>query len=238
MKSAGFGVRNHIYKKGEYMIKKQVLGLLIGMVLFVGCKPKVEVLAGKEGANFILTADPKDAKISFFKKDMTKEPGKQILDVEFVLQGKTIEMNLLSNPLYMKVELGSEYIYKVEKSGFVSQEEEVTLKLGENLEKNIILYTEDELKSKKEENWSEYLGDMNWESANKKCNEVAGRRLPSLKELKLAYDAGITKSWQKVGYYYWSSTPYDEEGYYWLNVEFSDTIHSNRIKHIGVRCRL
>jgi hypothetical protein len=220
------------------MIKKQVVGVLIGIVLFMGCsKPKVDVLPGKEGANFILLADPKDAKISIFKKDITKEPGKQILDVEFVLQGKSIEMNLLSNPLFMKLELGSEYTYKVEKSGFVTQEGEVILKLGENLEKNIILYTEEELKSKKEENWSEYIGEMNWESASKKCNEVAGRRLPSIRELKLAYEAGITKSWQKDGNNYWSSTPYDAESYSIFYVSIGDTSDGNRYDTYNVRCR-
>ena len=219
------------------MIKKQVVGVLIGMALFVGCsKPKVEVLAGKEGANFILTADPKDAKISLFKKDTTKEPGKQILDVEFVLQGKSIEMNLLSNPLFMKLELGSEYTYKVEKSGFVTQEGEVILKLGENLEKNIILYTEEELKSKKEEKWSEYIGEMNWESASKKCNEVAGRRLPSIRELKLAHEAGITKSWQEA-HDYWSSTPYDAESYLEFYVRLGRTYGSSRSLNFDVRCR-
>ena len=220
------------------MIKRQVIGVMIGMALFVGCsKPKVEVLPGKEGANFILTTDPKDAKISFFKKDSTKEPGKQILDVDFVLQGKSIEMNLLSNPLYMKLELGSEYTYKVEKSGFVAEEGEVSLKLGENLGKNITLFTEEEFKSKKEENWSEYIGKMNWESASKKCNEVAGRRLPSFRELKLAYEAGITKSWQKDGSDYWSSTPYDAERHYVLLVDSGSTYYGDRNNRSYVRCR-
>ncbi len=51
------------------MIKKQILGILIAMVSLVGCvKPKVKVLSGKEGANYILTIDPKDAKISFLRK--------------------------------------------------------------------------------------------------------------------------------------------------------------------------
>ena len=226
------------------MIKRQVIGVLIGMVLFVGCsKPKVEVLAGREGANFILTANPKDAKISFFKKDPTKEQGKQILDVEFVLQGKSIEMNLLSNPLYMKLELGSEYTYKVEKSGFVSQEGEVILKLGENLEKNIILYTEEELNSKKVENWSEYLGNMNWDIASKKCNEVTGRRLPTVRELFLAKEAGITKSWSINGNYYWSSDSYDRgNGHKLVDVidggycgdDYCDAI---RFRNFGIRCR-
>ena len=234
------------------MIKKQVIGVLIGLALFVGCsKPKVEVLAGKEGANFILTADPKDAKISFFKKDHTKEPGKQILDVEFVLQGKTIEMNLLSNPLYMKLELGSEYIYKVEKSGFVSEEGDITLKLGENLEKKIIVYTEDELKSKKEENWSEYLGQMDWVSANKKCNEVAGRRLASIREFELAKQAGITKAWEKdPGHIHWSSTTYTSSSNEVFVKKFNDgsgrTSDDHRSSRFGdqlsylynVRCRL
>jgi hypothetical protein len=200
------------------MIKRQVVGVLIGMALFVGCsKPKVEVLAGREGANLILLADPKDAKISIFKKDSSKEKGKQLQDVDFVLQGKSIEMNLLSNPLYMKIELGADYTYKVEKVGFVTEESEVNLKLGENLERIIILYTEGELiKSKVEENWSEYLGFWTLQSANEEC-EVVGGRLPTIKELQVAFDSGITKSWQKE--YYLSSTPHDAKRYYLLNVK-------------------
>ena len=61
------------------------------------------------------------------------------------------------------------------------------------------------------------MGEMGWYYANEKCKSL-GMRLPTLDELKKAYDAGILKSWQKDGYYYWSSTPYDAELYYRLDV--------------------
>ena len=54
--------------------------------------------------------------------------------------------------------------------------------------------------------WSSYQGNMSWEDANEKCKSI-GMRLPTLKELKAAYDSGITKSWQNDGRNYWSSTP-------------------------------
>jgi hypothetical protein len=70
-----------------------------------------------------------------------------------------------------------------------------------------------------------------------KCNEVAGRRLPSIRELKLAYEAGITKSWQKDGYDYWSSTPYNAESYNGLSVLYGYTSFYNRYKNYGLHCR-
>jgi len=65
--------------------------------------------------------------------------------------------------------------------------------------------------------FSEYQGNMNWDSANAKCGSI-GMHLPTIDELKKAYESGITKSWQKDGYSYWSSTPYDAEGYYGFDV--------------------
>jgi len=49
------------------------------------------------------------------------------------------------------------------------------------------------------------LGYMDWYSANEKCRSI-GMRLPTLIELKAAYNVGITKSWQKDVVIYWSST--------------------------------
>ena len=78
------------------------------------------------------------------------------------------------------------------------------------------------------------MGDMNWDSANAKCRSI-GMRLPSIDELKAAYNAGITKSWQ--GNYYWSSTPYDAESYYRLVVR-NGSRSSERYNNYGVvRCR-
>ena len=78
------------------------------------------------------------------------------------------------------------------------------------------------------------MGDMNWDSANAKCRSI-GMRLPSIDELKAAYNAGITKSWQ--GNYYWSSTPYDAERYYELIVDNGVTDYYDRNGLSIVRCR-
>jgi hypothetical protein len=65
--------------------------------------------------------------------------------------------------------------------------------------------------------FSEYQGQLTWNDANKKCKSLK-MRLPTITELKEAYESGITKSWQKDGSNYWSSTPYVAERYYGLNV--------------------
>ncbi len=55
--------------------------------------------------------------------------------------------------------------------------------------------------------WSGYLGEMKWEEANEKCNKI-GMRLPTIYELKSAYDMGITNNWGGVYIiYFWSFTP-------------------------------
>jgi hypothetical protein len=85
--------------------------------------------------------------------------------------------------------------------------------------------------------WSEYMGFMSWSSAEHKCKSI-GMRLPTIKELEAAYNAGITKSWQKDGYSYWSSTPYDAERYYGLIVGDGDTDNDRyRSSNGSVRCR-
>ncbi len=84
--------------------------------------------------------------------------------------------------------------------------------------------------------FSEYQGNMSWDSANTKCRSI-GMRLPTIDELKAAYNAGITKSWQKDGSSYWSSTPYDAVRYYELNVDFGSTRSDYRYDYSNVRCR-
>jgi hypothetical protein len=62
-------------------------------------------------------------------------------------------------------------------------------------------------------------------------------RLPTITELKEAYELGITYSWQKDGFNYWSSTPYDAERYYALSVDNGGTGSSGRSGSDTVRCR-
>ena len=52
--------------------------------------------------------------------------------------------------------------------------------------------------------WSDYQGQLNWSKANLKCEEIQ-MRLPTMYELKMAYDSGITDYWRQNGNIYWSS---------------------------------
>ena len=79
------------------------------------------------------------------------------------------------------------------------------------------------------------MGAMDWDSANAKCRSI-GSRLPTNDELIAAFKVGLTKSWQKDGDIYWSSTPYDAERYYHLDVYRGDTNYGDRFSNYDVRC--
>lgn len=64
---------------------------------------------------------------------------------------------------------------------------------------------------KPSEEWSKYLGFMQWKDAKKKCISI-GMKLPTKEELYFAYTKGITESWKENGTYYWSSFK-KREGY-------------------------
>jgi hypothetical protein len=83
--------------------------------------------------------------------------------------------------------------------------------------------------------FSIYQGHLKWDQANEKCKSLR-MRLPTLDELNKAYKSGITKSWQKDGDDYWSSTPYDAERYYGFDVDYGITRYSDD-RHYNVRCR-
>jgi hypothetical protein len=84
--------------------------------------------------------------------------------------------------------------------------------------------------------FSEYQGKLSWDDANKNC-ELLKMRLPTITELKEAYDSGITNSWQKDGYRYWSATPYGAVRYYLFDVFDGYTDYYARDGNGYVRCR-
>ena len=84
--------------------------------------------------------------------------------------------------------------------------------------------------------YSEYQGNLNWYDANKKCSS-SGMRLPTIAELKEAYESEITISWKKDSNLYWSSTPYDAERYYTFDVFDGYTDYGARGVNGIVRCR-
>jgi hypothetical protein len=156
-----------------------------------------------------------------------------------------------TTPFLEEVKPGK-YEVTVTKEGF--HEEKLSFSMGtpkDKFEKKIKLMTTQEYETKKLEcdkqnlifvegeckvDWSPYMGEMEWGLANTKCRSI-GMRLPTIDELKAAYNAGITKSWQKDGYHYWSSTPYDSERYYGLGVSDGSTYYYNRGNSSNVRCR-
>jgi hypothetical protein len=84
--------------------------------------------------------------------------------------------------------------------------------------------------------WSPYMGRMDWDDARAKCRSI-GMRLPTLQELKAAYNAGITESWKNDAIDYWSSTPYDAQMYYTLIVYDGITHLGASTRYSHVRCR-
>jgi hypothetical protein len=157
----------------------------------------------------------------------------------------SVNKNLVSETSTYKVlHLGGGYEknHKVESSVGVfcanvteeSAEIDVIRELEENnVTKSEIQIARDELGAKK---FSEYQGSLTWDDANKKCKSLK-MRLPTIDELKKAYESGITKSWQKDGEYYWSYTPYDVERICTLYVGNGSTLGDDRNSNCNVRCR-
>ncbi|HMV42726.1 MAG TPA: hypothetical protein PK079_23635 [Leptospiraceae bacterium] len=72
--------------------------------------------------------------------------------------------------------------------------------------------------------WSEYQGQMNWYEANK-ISEELGMRLPTIEELKFAFQTKETSSWKKNGKCYWTC----DENDYSKNYAFAFFIDSGII---------
>jgi hypothetical protein len=61
--------------------------------------------------------------------------------------------------------------------------------------------------------WSEFQGKYTWEQGANVCKGM-GMRLPTLDELKHAYEAKLTKEWKTDGHYYWTETSAFGGGYF------------------------
>ena len=85
--------------------------------------------------------------------------------------------------------------------------------------------------------WSAHQGKMNWGEAKKKCASI-GMRLPTIKELKTAYEDKIIEPWDKDVplHIYWSATPYGHNGDAWLIISTGNMIHSFDASNFYVRC--
>lgn len=85
--------------------------------------------------------------------------------------------------------------------------------------------------------WSAYQGKMNWEDAKAQCASI-GMRLPTIEELKVAYEAKITDSWENDGdrYLYWSSTPFGATRAYYFSIYDGGSYDYSRRGEDSVRC--
>jgi hypothetical protein len=79
--------------------------------------------------------------------------------------------------------------------------------------------------------WSDYQGNLKWNDANAKCKSI-GMRLPTIPELKAAYNADLTKTWKEAGFfsgtYYWSSTSNRNDIYYFFDIRFGGSFDGIR----------
>jgi len=82
--------------------------------------------------------------------------------------------------------------------------------------------------------WSEDLGEMDWDEATKKCKEMGGR-LPTRAELLDLYD-NHREECKEMGGSYWSSTEYNSYNAWGVNF-YNGFVYSNfKCYSFSVRC--
>jgi hypothetical protein len=97
---------------------------------------------------------------------------------------------------------------------------------------NVVLFAEENQRE-----WSEYQGKLSWKGAIIKCESI-GMRLPTIQELKVAYNTKLPKAWEEKGDYYWTAHEYSRtfEDAYCFNIISGE--HSISYRHVykHVRC--
>lgn len=71
--------------------------------------------------------------------------------------------------------------------------------------------------------WSEYQGYLDWDKATAKCKNL-NMRLPTISEMKSAYNLGDTGAWLNDGHNYWTSEEFSEKEAYYFSVK-EGTVH-------------
>ena len=84
------------------------------------------------------------------------------------------------------------------------------------------------------ETWGNVEDWLTWNDANTKCQSL-GMRLPTINELKRAFKAGKTKSWDATPGAYWSSTPARGGNHFSLNIADNGFVGSAS-GNFGVKC--
>lgn len=97
---------------------------------------------------------------------------------------------------------------------------------------------DEEERNKTEARFSSYLGQMKWIEATQRCISL-GMRLPTIDELKFAFNSGIMESWKKDGTIYWSSSQYETGSYFLIDIngDTESIISGDTSSYTGeVRC--
>jgi hypothetical protein len=83
--------------------------------------------------------------------------------------------------------------------------------------------------------WGDYQGVMQWEDAMAVCSKL-GMRLPTISELREAYINGVTETWKKDGFFYWSSTPSESDHSFNIGIGNGHLFVDDRSFVNDVRC--
>ena len=76
---------------------------------------------------------------------------------------------------------------------------------------------------------------MVWENAIASCERL-GMKLPTRKELKIAFKTAISKEWETDGLWYWSSDEFSKGNAYYMAVYNGGIFHAFKFNSGHVRC--
>ena len=148
--------------------------------------------------------------IIFGYSSLAAKNPKKFTDSIVLKNGTVLNGIRVTNTITVKTEDGGTIIYKkkdiseIRKDSFVKENESSKMQSKEGSEV-----------AKKERSsinvlWGDYQGVMQWEDAMAVCSKL-GMRLPTISELREAYINGVTETWKKDGFFYWSSTPSESD---------------------------
>ena len=173
--------------------------------------------------------------IIFGYSSLAAKTPKKFTDSIVLKNGTVLNGIRVTNTITVKTEDGGTIIYKkkdiseIRKDSFVKENESSKMQSKEGSEV-----------AKKERSsinvlWGDYQGVMQWEDAMAVCSKL-GMRLPTISELREAYINGVTETWKKDGFFYWSSTPSESDHSFNIGIGNGHLFVDDRSFVNDVRC--
>ena len=173
--------------------------------------------------------------IIFGYSSLAAKNPKKFTDSIVLKNGTVLNGIRVTNTITVKTEDGGTIIYKkkdiseIRKDSFVKENESSKMQSKEGSEV-----------AKKERSsinvlWGDYQGVMQWEDAMAVCSKL-GMRLPTISELREAYINGVTETWKKDGFFYWSSTPSESDHSFNIGIGNGHLFVDDRSFVNDVRC--